>query len=52
MSDTEALEVEATSDEVEEETSQETPVETEQTEYEFEVGGEKIKLDRDKFNEV
>lgn len=54
--DTEVIEQEATSDETVEDTeSQESTqeaVETEQTEYEFEVGGEKIKLDRDKFNEV
>jgi hypothetical protein len=49
--ETEALEQEATSDE-EVEPSQETPTETEQTEYEFDVGGEKVKLDRDKFNEI
>lgn len=54
MSDeTEDLEVEATSDEdVGVEPSQESVVETEQTEYEFEVGGEKVKIDRDIFNEV
>jgi hypothetical protein len=55
MDETEVLDSEVseetTSDE-EVEPSQETPVESEQTEYEFDVNGEKIKLDRDKFNEV
>jgi hypothetical protein len=51
MGDAEVLEesTEETTSDVE---SQETPTETEQTEYEFDVNGEKIKLDRDKFNEV
>lgn len=47
---------EATSDDAIEESGQESkpvaPVETEQTEYEFEVEGEKVKVDRDMFNEV
>ena len=32
--------------------SQKSAVETEQTEYEFEIEGEKVKIDRDTFNEV
>jgi len=54
--ETEVLDPEATSDDAKEESgqesTQETPVETEQTEYEFDVAGEKIKIDRDTFNEV